>query len=83
MRSAVYHSKEWGHRHLCQTVPALVSCPKVQADQVQVVGQVRELMLASASVSELIPISTEKPSDLKSIHCIKGVGISAIVDIRV
>jgi len=61
-----------------------VSGPKVQVDQVQAVGQVEGSIAGDRfRLKALIPIDTEKPSDLKSIHRIKGVGVSAIVDIRV
>lgn len=61
-----------------------VSGPKVQVDQVQAVGQVEGSIAGDRfRLKALIPIDTEKPSDLKSIHRIKGVGVSAIIDIRV
>jgi len=60
-----------------------VSGPKVQVDQVQAVGQVEGSVLGDRfRLRGLIPISTDKPSDLKSIKRIKGVGVSAIVDAR-
>ena len=61
-----------------------VSGPKVQVDQVQAVGQVEGSVLGDQfRLRALIPINTEKPTDLKSIKRIKGVGVSAIVDVRI
>ncbi len=61
-----------------------VSGPKVQVDQVQAVGQVEGSIASDRfRLKALIPINTEKPSDLKSIKRVKGVGVSAIIDVRV
>ena len=61
-----------------------VSGPKVQVDQVQAVGQVEGSIVGDRfRLKALIPINTEKPSDLKSIKRVKGVGVSAIIDVRV
>ncbi len=61
-----------------------VSGPKVQVDQVQAVGQLEGSVVGDRfRLKALIPIDTEKPSDLKSIHRVKGVGVSAIIDVRV
>ena len=61
-----------------------VSGPKVQLDQVQAVGQVEGSVVGDRfRLRALIPISTDKPTDLKSIRRVKGVGVSAIVDVRV
>ena len=61
-----------------------VSGPKIQVDQVQAVGQVEGSIVGNRfRLKALIPINTEKPSDLKSIKRVKGVGVSAIIDVRV
>ena len=61
-----------------------VSGPKVQVDQVQAVGQVEGGVLGDRfRLRALIPINTEKPSSLQGIKRIKGVGVSAIVDVKV
>ena len=61
-----------------------VSGPKGQVDQVQAVGQVEGNVLGDrVRLRALIPINTEKPSSLQSTKRIKGVGVSAIVDVKV
>ena len=61
-----------------------VSGPRVQVDRVQAVGQVEGSIVGGQfRLKALIPIDTEKPADLKSIRRVKGVGVSAIVDVRV
>ncbi len=61
-----------------------VSGPQAQVDQVQAVGQVEGGLVGDRfRVRALIPINTEKPSDLSSIRRVKGVGVSAIVDARI
>ena len=61
-----------------------VSGPKIQVDRVQAVGQVEGGILGDKfRLRGLIPIDTEKPADLKSIRRVKGVGVSAIVDVRI
>jgi hypothetical protein len=61
-----------------------VSGPKVQVNQVQAVGQVEGSVVGDRfRLKALIPITTEKPTDLKSLKRVKGVGVSAIVDVRI
>ena len=63
---------------------AQVSGPHEQVSRVQALGQVEGSVLGDRfRLKALIPIDTDKPQDLKSIRRIKGVGVSAIVDVRV
>jgi len=61
-----------------------VSGPSSQISRVQAVGQVEGSVVGDRfRLRALIPIDTEKPQDLKSIRRVKGVGVSAIVDVRI
>ena len=61
-----------------------VSGPQAQVNRVQAVGQVEGSVVGDRfRLKALIPIDTQKPSDLKSIRRVKGVGVSAIVDVRI
>jgi len=61
-----------------------VSGPREQISRVQAVGQVEGSVVGDRfRLKALIPIDTEKPQDLKSIRRVKGVGVSAIVDVRI
>lgn len=60
-----------------------VSGPQAQVNRVQAVGQVEGSVLNQFRLKALIPIDTQKPSDLKSSRRVKGVGVSAIVDVRI
>jgi len=63
---------------------AQVSGPREQVNRVQALGQVEGSVVGDRfRLKALIPIDTEKPQDLKSIRRVKGVGVSAIVDVRV
>jgi hypothetical protein len=61
-----------------------VSGPKAQVDKVKAVAQVegQTKIGRQIRVKGLIPVDTTKPGDLTSISRIKGVGVSAIIDIR-
>ncbi|MBV9851778.1 MAG: hypothetical protein JO250_19085 [Armatimonadetes bacterium] len=62
---------------------AQVSGPGVQVDQVQAVGQLEgSVQGRTFRLKALVPINTERPSG-KTLTRVKGVGVSAIVDIHV
>ncbi len=61
-----------------------VSGPQEQVSRVQAVGQVEGSVVGNRfRLKALIPIDTEKPQNLQSIRRVKGVGVSAIVDVRI
>lgn len=61
-----------------------VAGPQAQVNRVQAVGQVEGSIIGGQfRLKALIPIDTQKPSDLKSIRRVKGVGVSAIVDVKI
>ena len=61
-----------------------VSGPQAQVSRVQAVGQVEGSVVGDRfRLKALIPIDTEKPQNLQSIRRVKGVGVSAIVDVRI
>lgn len=61
-----------------------VSGPQEQVSRVQAVGQVEGSVVGDRfRLKALIPIDTEKPQNLQSIRRVKGVGVSAIVDVRI
>ena len=61
-----------------------VSGPREQVNRVQAVGQVEGSVVGDRfRLKALIPIDTEKPQNLQSIRRVKGVGVSAIVDVRI
>ena len=61
-----------------------VSGPREQVNRVQAVGQVEGSVVGDRfRLKALIPIDTEKPRNLQSIRRVKGVGVSAIVDVRI
>jgi hypothetical protein len=61
---------------------AQVSGPKAKLDQVQAVGMIEGGLNGNMfRLKALVPIDTDKPG--KSITRVKGVGVSAIVDIKV
>lgn len=63
-----------------------VTGPKNQVDQVKAVAQLeastKELFNNEIRIKALIPISTRGVSSLESLSRVKGVGVSALVDIR-
>lgn len=61
-----------------------VSGPQEQVSRVQAVGQVEGSVVGDRfRLKALIPIDTEKPQNLQSIRRVKGVGVSAIVDVKI
>ena len=63
-----------------------VTGPKNLVDRVKAVAQVeastRELFNNEIRIRALIPISTQSVTSLESLSRVKGVGVSALVDIR-
>jgi hypothetical protein len=63
-----------------------VTGPKSLVDQVKAVAQVEGSTKAIANneirVRGLIPIATRQPNDLSSLSRVKGVGVSALIDVR-
>jgi hypothetical protein len=63
---------------------AQVSGPGEQVDKVQAVGMLEGNLNGNQfRLKALVPIDTEKPNGSKGLTRIKGVGVSAIVDIKV
>lgn len=62
---------------------AQVSGPKVSVDKVQAVGMLEGTLNGDQfRMKALVPITTTKPS-IGSLKRVKGVGVSAIIDIKV
>ena len=62
---------------------AQVSGPKKQIDQVQAVGMLEGNIQANQiRLKALVPITTDKPG-AHGLQRVKGVGVSAIIDIKV
>ena len=62
---------------------AQVSGPKVSVDKVQAVGMLEGNVAGNQfRLKALVPITTDKPSP-GNLHRVKGVGVSAIIDIKV
>jgi hypothetical protein len=62
---------------------AQVSGPKKQVDQVQAVGMLEGSIQGNQfRLKALVPITTDKPGK-GGLNRVKGVGVSAIIDIRV
>jgi hypothetical protein len=61
-----------------------VSGPKQQVDQVKAVAQIEgQAKIGSAvRVRGLIPITTRTATDLGSLSRVKGVGVSALIDVQ-
>jgi len=63
---------------------AQVSGPQDRVDQVQAVGMLEgSLNGRTFRMKALIPITTDKPGSSKKVERVKGVGVSAIIDIKV
>lgn len=63
---------------------AQVSGPQDAVDQVQAVGQLEGSVSGKTfRLKALVPIDTQKPSGSNSLRRVKGVGVSAIVDVKV
>ena len=63
-----------------------VSGPAYKIDTVKAVGQVEgHFNISGREIrgKALVPITTTKPKDLKSISRVKGVGVSAIIDVEI
>jgi hypothetical protein len=63
---------------------AQVSGPKNKVDTVKALARVEGSTKIGNELraTALIPISTAKPGDIKSLSRVKGVGVSAIIDYR-
>ena len=61
-----------------------VSGPKAQVDRVKAVAQVEAQTKIGNElrIRGLIPVDTTKPGDVSSISRVKGVGVSAIIELR-
>ncbi|HVK01951.1 MAG TPA: hypothetical protein VM490_00605, partial [Armatimonadaceae bacterium] len=61
-----------------------VSGPKAQVDRVKAVAQVEAQTKIGNElrIRGLIPVDTTKPDDVSSISRVKGVGVSAIIELR-
>jgi hypothetical protein len=63
---------------------AQVSGPQDALDQVQAVGMLEGSVSGKTfRLKALVPIDTEKPGGGQTLRRVKGVGVSAIVDIKV
>lgn len=63
---------------------AQVSGPQEALDQVQAVGMLEGSVSGKTfRLKALVPIDTQKPSSGATLRRVKGVGVSAIVDIKV
>ena len=63
---------------------AQVSGPAVQVNQVQAVGQIQGGLNGKMfRLNALVPISTDRPNGAKSLSRVKGVGVSAIIDVHI
>nr|MDQ2687644.1 hypothetical protein [Armatimonadota bacterium] len=63
---------------------AQVSGPQDALDQVQAVGMLEGSVSGKTfRLKALVPIDTDKPRGGKTLRRVKGVGVSAIVDIKV
>ena len=61
-----------------------VSGPREQVDRVQAVGQLETSLGGNRfRLKALIPIDTTSPSGKTTLRRIKGVGVSALIDIKV
>lgn len=61
-----------------------ITGPKNKVDEVRAVAQVEASTKIGnqINVTALVPISTTKPNDITSISRIKGVGVSAIINVK-
>ena len=63
---------------------AQVSGPQDRVDQVQAVGMLEgSLQGRTFRMKALIPITSDKPGSKTNLERVKGVGVSAIIDIKV
>ncbi len=61
-----------------------ITGPKNKVDEVKAVARVEASTKIGNEVriTGLIPVATTKPSDISSISRVKGVGVSAIIDVK-